>query len=317
MRDLEFQGPDGFLRITKLGDYYGKSVFHLCDDYVLRTFPSDLSAMVQIPLGSGCLIYLKSPKLQDPVTWIFRYRYTLHDSDFLLLQTNYGYFQTFIETGRFRYDLPEKYHLSQPIPHPRQIGRPPGITIQEYFAGNVRSDGHGNFNGIDLNQRSQYYVDQDPTPKCGKYLVIQNDVFSLDEGGGLINVKKGNQILYAAPAVGPGGVAQSFCEWNGHWVLETQEFVFIDGQNMNHELNYDEIFGWRLVNGKPFFFYRQNGFVHLSFDGHTLPIAYDNVPHDGCCEAGTAQDPRGNDSLVWFYGMRQSAWYYTEIRFNQ
>lgn len=100
--------------------------------------------------------------------------------------------------------------------------------------------------------------------------------------------------------------------WEGHWVLEVSGHVVVDGKDLNRELGYDEIFGYRLLYGRPFYFFRQGGRVGISYDGVVLPHQYEEVPHYGCCSAA-AYNPGGNDRMVWFFGLRDGTWYYVEM----
>jgi len=194
---------------------------------------------------------------------------------------------------------------------------PPNISIKESYAGHVGRAGFGQLEEIDLRVYGVKAEAQPPTPNCGLELTVLSNKLRADREDYSIHVQRNNQVIFTLPTLGPGGGGQSFCEWAGHWVLEAQEFVILDGRILNHEYGYDEMFDWRLVAGKPFFFFSQNGFVYLSYNDQTLPVTYDYILHDGCCEAGSARNPHGNDSLVWFYGARDSVWYYTEIHFNR
>lgn len=115
---------------------------------------------------------------------------------------------------------------------------------------------------------------------------------------------------------------------DGHWVLE---FAYItttnvdntnytnavgqvtrDGVSLNEQYGYDEIFGYQLLDGKPFYFYTLDGKIHLSYDGEDLPIAYDEVYHYNCCSSARF-NPVAGTNWVGFWGVREGVTYYTEI----
>lgn len=100
--------------------------------------------------------------------------------------------------------------------------------------------------------------------------------------------------------------------WQGHWLLEVSGRLIQDGMDLNRELGYDEIFGYRLLDGKPCYFFSQGGRVGISYDGVTLPQQYEKVRHYECC-SGAAYNPGGNDSMAWFFGLRDGDWYYVEM----
>jgi hypothetical protein len=93
---------------------------------------------------------------------------------------------------------------------------------------------------------------------------------------------------------------------------ESTGIVYRDGVNLNDLYGYDEIFGYQTLAGKPFFFYKLDGKVHLSYNGQDLPVWYENVWHHRCCSAG-ALNPTQAPNWVGFWGERDGVRYYTEI----
>jgi hypothetical protein len=128
--------------------------------------------------------------------------------------------------------------------------------------------------------------------------------------------------------VSPLGAFQGLWLDNDAWVLEigyvtntvdgnsvyseSSGQVYRDGVNLNDLYGYDEIFGYQLLDGKPFFFYKLDGKIHLSYDNQTLPLWYDVVTHHACCSAG-ALNPTQAPNWVGFWGERDGVRYYTEI----
>jgi hypothetical protein len=100
--------------------------------------------------------------------------------------------------------------------------------------------------------------------------------------------------------------------WGEHWLLEVDGFLIQDGEVLNERLGYEDIFGWHLLNGKPFYYFRKGPRVGISYDGRTLPLYFEEVIHYRCCEAAMFNNA-GNDDMVWFYGLRQGIWYYVEM----
>jgi hypothetical protein len=128
-----------------------------------------------------------------------------------------------------------------------------------------------------------------------------------------IQVRKGSQVVFSmAVLFGANTGFQSFQAWNGHWLLEVQGFLFEDGKNLNDTLGYEEIFGWQLVNGKPFYYFRKGPRLGISYDGQVQAVYIDDMFHYGCC-GFAANDNGGNQAMVWFYALRDGMWYYVEI----
>jgi hypothetical protein len=99
--------------------------------------------------------------------------------------------------------------------------------------------------------------------------------------------------------------------WDGRWVLEVAGEVVVDGRSLNQEMGYDEVFGWRLLGGEPFYLFEKGGEIGISYAGEMLPVRYEQVIHYQCCEPA-AFNLQGNDSMVWFHALRDGTWYYVE-----
>ena len=100
--------------------------------------------------------------------------------------------------------------------------------------------------------------------------------------------------------------------WEGHWILETVEGVFTDGESLTEQLGVDEVFHCVIFQGQPLFFFEENRQVSISYGGETLPISYDRVPHYWCCEPATF-NVKSNEHMLWFYALKDGWWHYVEI----
>lgn len=106
-----------------------------------------------------------------------------------------------------------------------------------------------------------------------------------------------------------------FKEWNGHWVLETGDVVVIDGEELNQQLGFQQIFRWNLTKTKPTFFFQRGSKFGISHDGQILPLQYDDIARGFCCEAVENNPYIGND-FARFFGKRNGVWYYVVVRFK-
>jgi hypothetical protein len=100
--------------------------------------------------------------------------------------------------------------------------------------------------------------------------------------------------------------------WDGHFALETLGHVYVDGKDLNEKGGYSEVFSFRLVDGKPFFFFAKEGRFGLSYGGEELPLRYDDLLHGLCCEPA-GLNPRSEASMVSFHARRDTTWYHVEI----
>jgi len=107
----------------------------------------------------------------------------------------------------------------------------------------------------------------------------------------------------------------SFRDWNGHWILETDNSIIQDGEVLNLKLGFQEMFDWDLVKDKPTYFFRKGTKVGISYDGQILPLQYEDVAHGLCCSPGQ-NNPSMLDDAIQFYGKRAGVWYYVVMKFK-
>jgi len=127
----------------------------------------------------------------------------------------------------------------------------------------------------------------------------------------IFKVKRGNDVLYTGSAIySVINPIRSLYAKNGHWILEVDRQIIIDGTSLNQQLSYDNIFRYVFFKDKPLYFFEKRGLVGISYDNNILPNTYEKVPHYGCCDSpGIAV----NEDMLWFYGLRDGIWYYVEM----
>ncbi len=133
------------------------------------------------------------------------------------------------------------------------------------------------------------------------------------------------RVQVGRPAMPPE--IQGLWTWDAHWALETilhdwqpdgsMTFllgqVSIDGELLNEKYGYEETFGFQLLGGQPFCFFRRDGLIHIWYNGIEIPLGYEDVPHYRCCGFVT-MNPYKLTDMATFFGRRGEQWYYTEIR---
>jgi hypothetical protein len=120
--------------------------------------------------------------------------------------------------------------------------------------------------------------------------------------------------------------------YDNHWVIEvahvTEKEIFSnimyhdvfgeiiqDGISLNKLHGYQETFGFQLMKGKPFYFFKKQGWFGISYDHREIPLGYAQIPHYRCCSA-SALNPRSAENMVAFFARRgtvRPVWHYVEI----
>jgi hypothetical protein len=146
-----------------------------------------------------------------------------------------------------------------------------------------------------------------------------------------VQVSRNGEPIYAIPA-GDGGPIDSLrglWAYSDHWVLEfavvtltisSENTVWSDslgqiardGELLNEREGYQEAFGFQLMNGKPFYFFKRDGQIGISYDDQEMVLGYSSVPHYACCSAAE-RNPRKARNMVAFFAQRDERWYYVEI----
>jgi hypothetical protein len=126
-------------------------------------------------------------------------------------------------------------------------------------------------------------------------------------------VELNHQSVYSGTAVAMGAYMplRSFTAWDGHWALEVDDHLIVDGQDVGQGRGYDAVFGFSLIRGQPFYFFEQDGKVRISYGGRTLPNVYDRVFHNQCCEAAMHNVQTLSD-VVLFHALWDGTWYFVE-----
>jgi hypothetical protein len=123
------------------------------------------------------------------------------------------------------------------------------------------------------------------------------------------------QAVYTGTALAVGAYMplHTFVSWDGHWALEMDDHLIVDGEDVGQVQGYDAAFGLSLIRGRPFYFFEHEGSVHISYDGQTLPNVYDEVYHNQCCE-GSIHNVAAGEDVAWFHARRDGMWYLVVAR---
>ncbi len=108
---------------------------------------------------------------------------------------------------------------------------------------------------------------------------------------------------------------RDFLNWDGHWVWVLRDLLIIDGEILNEELGFQEIFYWRLVDGKPAYFFRKDGRVGFSYNGEIFPLEYQDIARYKCC-GYAVNNPSIGDHNARFFAERDGVWYYVVLKYR-
>ncbi len=324
----EFKGADGELRLYELSDYHSYRVMFVCGDYLFRNFagkdyfedvriirlgfngrggcvamgiPQKLISIIPFELSHDGVNYMIM-ELKSPETYPI---------DFLTIANRFVWHD---DSEFYEYGVGDDV---QPMPETKLSE----LSIQEIYAGkaqdglSVRGIHFSDYDYIGSSAvEAQQYCDWAFTDDTASIELDGNRYEAYSENGKLI-VKRNDEIVFSSPEFKVWTMmgARKLCGYDGHWILEDSGYLVEDGVILNHELGYEDMFDWRLLLGKPYYFYVKGGETFVSYDGQTLPISYDYVPHYGCCALGTLTNPHGNNAQAWFYGIRDGIWYFVII----
>jgi hypothetical protein len=237
----------------------------------------------------------------------------------------------------------ETVEAAVPVVRATPLVLPAGLAVEEYLLKTApEPEGllyftYGDPRSIHTKERAKIL----PDPYCsggvvsmcaslGSSSLVAEEIYSNDGSSGNVILKQDGVEIYRI-ASGPGSPVNSLrglWVYDGHWALEAAMItetqlgnttmvnavgrIIVDGKVLNDSFGYEESFGFQTINGRPFYFFKRNGQIGASFDGVEIPLAYDQVPHYGCCSAAEL-NPRRSQNMVEFFATRETNWYYVEI----
>ena len=124
-------------------------------------------------------------------------------------------------------------------------------------------------------------------------------------------IRNATTMLYSFTfPYGAGAMPVHFEALDGQWLLQIDDGrVILDGADLCQKYGYSGMWKYRLLQGKPFFFFTRKGEekIRLSYDGNALPhLWYDVVGDNG------GWTILGNEVMVWFGAIRGDQVYYVE-----
>jgi hypothetical protein len=132
-----------------------------------------------------------------------------------------------------------------------------------------------------------------------------------------IEVQKSNgEILFALTDHSNRMIPRiKFREWDGHWILEVENVVAMDGEELNKKLGFEQIFEWSLIKNKPTYFFQKGPKFGISYGGEILALQYDDIAHGMCCSPAQ-NNPGIAYNSARFFGKKDGVWRYVVVKFK-
>lgn len=141
----------------------------------------------------------------------------------------------------------------------------------------------------------------------------------------VLEVRIGDRLVYRGEPEPRGpGLLNSLWIDGSHWYVqlthtrvirnvevELVSDVLRDGQSLSAVYGYDEVFGFQLIAGRPFFFHRVGDAYGLMWDGAEIPLPYTAIVHNLCCGGGP-RNPMASLDMTSFFALQNDTWYYVE-----
>ena len=99
-------------------------------------------------------------------------------------------------------------------------------------------------------------------------------------------------------------------EGNQVWVRANGE-IFRSGVSLSELFGYDETFGFQVMAGEPFFFFRKGDEYGLNYSDEEVMLGFDEIAHHYCC-GFSIYNPMHYDSMISFYASKDGVRYYVE-----
>lgn len=103
--------------------------------------------------------------------------------------------------------------------------------------------------------------------------------------------------------------------YDKHWIIQSichQKFdIFWDGISLNSSKGYQSSFAFQILGQRPFYLFKRDDQVWLSFDGQEVLLGYEEVKLTYCCMS--YHPPQHYERLITFYATKSDQLYYVAI----
>lgn len=164
----------------------------------------------------------------------------------------------------------------------------------------------------------------------GKVLTAGTNIDTITDAS--VEVRLDDEVILSVPAgdlTHSAGMDVVYGVWvhGEHWYMEmahvayetdgnttkgiTPGEIFRSGESLSQMYDYDETFGFQILAGEPFFFFKKGEQVGLNYAGEEVMLGFDEVAHHYCC-GFSVYNPRHYENMVTFFASREGKRYYVE-----
>lgn len=164
----------------------------------------------------------------------------------------------------------------------------------------------------------------------GKVLTARTNIDFIADA--TVEVRLDDEIVLSVPAgdlTHSAGMDVVFGVWvhGEHWYMEmahvayetegnifkgiTQGEIFRSGESLSELFGYDETFGFQILAGEPFYFFRKGDEFGLNYAGEEAMLGFDEIAHHYCC-GFSLYNPTHYENMVAFFASRDGKRYYVE-----
>jgi hypothetical protein len=164
----------------------------------------------------------------------------------------------------------------------------------------------------------------------GKELTARTNIETITDA--TVEVRLDDEIILSVPAgdlTHSAGMDAVFGVWvhGEHWYMEmahvayetdgnifkgiTLGEIFRSGESLSQLFGYDETFGFQILAGEPFYFFKKGGEIGLNYAGEEVLLGFDEVAHHYCC-GFSLYNPWHYENMVAFFASKDGVRYYVE-----
>lgn len=164
----------------------------------------------------------------------------------------------------------------------------------------------------------------------GKFLTAATNIDTITDAK--VEVRLDDEIILSVPAgdlTHPAVMDPVFGVWvhGEHWYMEmahsayetdgnifkgiTLGEIFRSGDSLSQLFGYDETFGFQILAGEPFYFFKKDGEFGLNYAEEEVMLGFDEIAHHYCCGFGV-YNPAHYEDMVAFFASKDGVRYYVE-----
>jgi hypothetical protein len=107
--------------------------------------------------------------------------------------------------------------------------------------------------------------------------------------------------------------------YNNHWIIQSychdKYEIIWDGTFIDETRGYQSSYAFQLMDGRPFYLFTRKESVWLFFDDQEIPLGYDRIEINYCCES--PPPPQHYERMILFTAIKEDKKYTVVIGINK